>query len=110
METTCRAPQVQCHSNLSNQLHVGCCVSSICWEDCGGFARLHKASRARKGRWVRGGGALSPWSLRDFADRIALTNGHLSARVSQRRLERSAMRLRPMTGEISSGIPFMHYV
>lgn len=79
-----------------NQIQVSCCeeVSSMSLEYCRGFTRLHKA------RWLREeeGWSLSPSSLRDITDRIALTNGHLSASVTQWRIERSETRLWPETG------------
>lgn len=39
------------------------------------------------------GGSLSPSSLHDITDGIALTNGHLSASVTQQQIKRSETRL-----------------
>lgn len=59
-----------------------------------GFTILHRTRwLTRQNRRVVGSGYLSPLPLRDISDRIALTNRHLSASVTQRQIMRSEMRL-----------------
>lgn len=90
-------------------------VSGTSWKYCRGFARLHKAigGSGKEGGWVRGGEgeSLSPSSLRDIPDRIALTNKHLSATVTWRQIKRSETGPRQSASDMINKLwHYMHYV